>query len=71
MATWTIDPTNPAAVAPDLDIPGDVDTNSVIDQGWYIRLVDSTGAEIGEKIPASMESLPVTGRVLPTDTSSF
>jgi Tfp pilus tip-associated adhesin PilY1 len=35
-----------------LDIPGDVDSNGITDKGWYIRLVDSGGAEIGEKILA-------------------
>ena len=44
-----VDVTNPAAIPPDLDIPGDVDSNGVTDKGWYIRLVDSAGAQIGEK----------------------
>ena len=34
---------------PDLDIGGDADSNGATDQGWYIRLVDSNGDEIGEK----------------------
>ena len=44
-----VDVTNPVTIQPDLDIGGDVDSNGSTDQGWYIRLVDSTGAEIGEK----------------------
>jgi type IV pilus assembly protein PilY1 len=44
-----VDVTNTAAIPPDLDIPGDVDSNGVTDKGWYIRLVDSAGVEIGEK----------------------
>ena len=44
-----VDVTNPATIPPDLDIPGDVNNNGVTDQGWYIRLVDAGGAEIGEK----------------------
>jgi type IV pilus assembly protein PilY1 len=47
--TDLVDVTNPAAPPPDLDTPGDVDGIGGTDQGWYIRLVDSTGAEIGEK----------------------
>jgi len=47
-----VDVTNTATIPPDLDIPGDVDGNNVTDKGWYIRLVDSAGAEIGEKILA-------------------
>lgn len=44
-----VDVTNPTTIPPDLDIPGDVDSNGVTDKGWYIRLVDSAGAQIGEK----------------------
>ncbi|MFC1577514.1 pilus assembly protein [Thermodesulfobacteriota bacterium] len=44
-----VDVTNPATIPPDLDIPGDVDSNGVTDKGWYVRLVDSAAAEIGEK----------------------
>ncbi len=44
-----VDVTNTATIPPDLDIPGDVDSNGVTDKGWYIRLVDSAGVEIGEK----------------------
>jgi type IV pilus assembly protein PilY1 len=44
-----VDVTNPLTIPPDLDNPGDVDGNSVSDKGWYVRLVDSGGAEIGEK----------------------
>ena len=47
--TDLVDVTNTATIPPDLDIPGDVDSNGVTDNGWYIRLVDSGGAEIGEK----------------------
>jgi type IV pilus assembly protein PilY1 len=47
--TDLVDVTNPLTTPPDLDIGGDVDGNGSTDQGWFIRLVDSTGAEIGEK----------------------
>jgi type IV pilus assembly protein PilY1 len=47
-----VDVTNTATIPPDMDIPGDVDGNDVTDKGWYIRLVDSDGAETGEKILA-------------------
>jgi type IV pilus assembly protein PilY1 len=47
--TDLVDVTNPATIPPDMDIPGDADSNGVTDKGWYIRLVDSTGAEMGEK----------------------
>jgi len=47
--TELVDVTNPATTPPDLDTPGNVDGIGGTDQGWYIRLVDSTGAEIGEK----------------------
>jgi type IV pilus assembly protein PilY1 len=47
-----VDVTNTATIPPDMDIPGDVDDNDVTDKGWYIRLVDSDGAETGEKILA-------------------
>ncbi len=38
-----VDVTDPATTPPDLD------SNGVSDKGWYIRLVDSAGVEIGEK----------------------
>jgi type IV pilus assembly protein PilY1 len=44
-----VDVTNPLTIPPDLDNPGDADGNGTTDQGWYVRLVDSGGAEIGEK----------------------
>jgi type IV pilus assembly protein PilY1 len=44
-----VDVTNPLTIPPDLDNPGDVDENGTADKGWYVRLVDSGGAEIGEK----------------------
>jgi type IV pilus assembly protein PilY1 len=44
-----VDVTIPSTTPPDLDIPGDADSNGITDQGWFIRLVDSSGAEIGEK----------------------
>jgi type IV pilus assembly protein PilY1 len=47
-----VDVTNTATIPPDLDIPGDVDSNGITDKGWYIRLVVSDDAEIGEKILA-------------------
>ena len=47
--TDLVDVTDPLALTPNLDNPGDVDTNSAEDKGWYIRLVTSGGAEIGEK----------------------
>jgi Tfp pilus tip-associated adhesin PilY1 len=51
--TDLVDLTDPAAPAPDLnDSSGDVDANSSIDQGWFIRLVDALGAAEGEKVLA-------------------
>ncbi len=47
--TDLVDVTDPLTIAPDLDNPGDVDANGAEDKGWYVRLVDSSGAEIGEK----------------------
>ena len=44
-----VDVTDPLTIPPDLDNPGDVDGNGVTDQGWYVQLVESGGAEIGEK----------------------
>ena len=44
-----VDVTSASATPPDLDIPGDVDYNGSTDKGWYLRLVDSSGAGIGEK----------------------
>ena len=42
--TDLVDVTNPLTTPPDLDIGGDVDSNGSTDKGWFIRLVDSTGA---------------------------
>ncbi len=50
--TDLVDVTNTASVPPNLDGAGDVDANSVVDMGWYIRLVDSLGTQIGEKVLA-------------------
>ena len=47
--TDLVDVTNPLTIPPDLDNPGDADGNGATDKGWYVRLVDSAGAEIGEK----------------------
>jgi type IV pilus assembly protein PilY1 len=46
------DVTIPTDPVPDLKIAGDVDGNGEMDMGWYIRLVDSTGTGIGEKVLA-------------------
>jgi len=49
-----VDVTDPDAATPDLsETNGDVDSNSSYDQGWYIRLVDSSGeteVAAGEKV---------------------
>jgi type IV pilus assembly protein PilY1 len=54
--TDLVDLTDPAAATPDLSqTNGDVDANSNYDQGWYIRLVDSSGGTevaAGEKVLA-------------------
>jgi len=48
-----VDVTNEASTVPDLnDSDGDVDENSNTDEGWYIRLVDSSGNAVGEKVLA-------------------
>jgi type IV pilus assembly protein PilY1 len=44
-----VDVTDPLTATPDLDHPGDADSNGAEDKGWYIRLVTAAGAEIGEK----------------------
>jgi type IV pilus assembly protein PilY1 len=44
-----VDVTDPLTIPPNLDNPGDVDGNGAPDKGWYVRLVESGGAEIGEK----------------------
>ncbi|NOQ20592.1 MAG: hypothetical protein GQ571_11550, partial [Desulfobacterales bacterium] len=51
--TNLVDVTDPAAAVPDLNqTNGDVDSNNSIDQGWFIRLVDSLGDDAGEKVLA-------------------
>ncbi|MBT8364611.1 MAG: hypothetical protein KJP23_07875, partial [Deltaproteobacteria bacterium] len=54
--TDLVDVTDPSDDTPDLSqMNGDVDSNSSYDQGWYIRLVDSSGeSEVaaGEKVLA-------------------
>jgi len=51
--TDLVDVTDSAATVPDLNqTNGDVDSNNSIDQGWFIRLVDSLGADAGEKVLA-------------------
>jgi type IV pilus assembly protein PilY1 len=49
-----VDVTDPTAAVPNLDqTDGDVDSNDVYDQGWFIRLVDTSGnSEVaeGEKV---------------------
>jgi type IV pilus assembly protein PilY1 len=51
-----VDVTDPSDDTPDLSMTnGDVDSNSTHDQGWYIRLVDSSGeteVAAGEKVLA-------------------
>jgi type IV pilus assembly protein PilY1 len=48
-----VDVTNEASTVPDLnDSDGDVDENGNTDEGWYIRLVDSSGNAVGEKVLA-------------------
>jgi type IV pilus assembly protein PilY1 len=47
-----VDVTNPIAAPPNLTISGDADSNGVIDQGWYIRLLDESGNAVGEKVLA-------------------
>ena len=48
--TELVDVTNATDAVPDLNLAGDVDGNNMTDMGWYIRLVDSSGAGIGEKV---------------------
>jgi Tfp pilus tip-associated adhesin PilY1 len=54
--TDLVDVTDPADAVPNLNqTNGDVDSNSHYDQGWFIRLVDSSGTEEveeGEKVLA-------------------
>jgi len=48
-----VDVTDPAAAAPNLNHTNDdVDVNGIVDQGWFIRLVDDIGADAGEKVLA-------------------
>ena len=47
-----VDVTNTAAATPNLNKDGDADSNGEIDLGWYIRLLDSSGTGIGEKVLA-------------------
>jgi Tfp pilus tip-associated adhesin PilY1 len=48
-----VDVTDPSASAPNLDdANGDVDLNYQYDQGWFIRLVNQSGAAVGEKVLA-------------------
>jgi Tfp pilus tip-associated adhesin PilY1 len=48
-----VDVTNPAASAPNLNhTDDDVDSNGHVDQGWYIRLVNDAGENVGEKVLA-------------------
>jgi len=49
-----VDVTDPLATTPNLDLTNsDVDLNNQYDQGWYIRLVDQSGAAAGEKVLAN------------------
>jgi type IV pilus assembly protein PilY1 len=51
--TDLVDVTDPAAAAPNLNHSyDDVDANGIVDQGWFIRLVDDSGADAGEKVLA-------------------
>jgi len=45
-----VDVTDLAATPPNLHSAGDVDGNGREDRGWYIRLVEPSGTEIGEKV---------------------
>jgi Tfp pilus tip-associated adhesin PilY1 len=48
-----VDVTDPAAATPNLNHSyDDVDVNGIVDQGWFIRLVDDIGADAGEKVLA-------------------
>jgi type IV pilus assembly protein PilY1 len=47
-----VDVTNPMTAVPNLTVSQDADSNGVIDQGWYIRLVDGSGNAVGEKVLA-------------------
>jgi type IV pilus assembly protein PilY1 len=50
--TNLVDVTNPAAATPNLETDGDVDGNGEIDRGWYLLLLNASGAGVGEKILA-------------------
>jgi type IV pilus assembly protein PilY1 len=47
-----VDVTSPTAAPPELSVSQDSDSNGVIDQGWFIRLVDESGNAKGEKVLA-------------------
>ena len=53
-ATFTetdlVDVTTVTDAVPNLNMAGDVDGNNVTDMGWYIRLVNSSGTGVGEKV---------------------
>ncbi len=50
--TNLVNVTDTSAATPNLDIAGDVDGNGETDMGWYLQLVDSSGAGVGEKVLA-------------------
>lgn len=50
--TDLVNVTDTSAAAPNLSIAGDVDGNGETDMGWYLELVNSSGAAIGEKVLA-------------------
>jgi type IV pilus assembly protein PilY1 len=50
--TNLVDVTNPTAATPNLSITGDVDGNGETDMGWYLQLLDASGAGVGEKVLA-------------------
>ena len=50
--TNLVNVTDTSAATPNLDIDGDVDGNGETDMGWYLQLVDGSGAGVGEKVLA-------------------
>ncbi len=50
--TNLVNVTDTSAATPNLNIAGDVDGNGETDMGWYLQLVDATGAGVGEKVLA-------------------